>query len=125
MEIKTVFEGKELKGTAEMVAGKLWVHFQGRTHVIETGAGPRKRKGASAAGSSDEVRAPMPGKITKILKAAGADVKKGDALVVMEAMKMEYTLKSEGDGKVKSVDCKVGDQVTLGQKLVQLEAGKG
>ncbi len=123
MDIKMMFEGRELQGTAEIVAGRLWVHFQGRTHVIEA-AGSRKRKGAAAGGSSDEVRAPMPGKITKILKAAGASVKKGDALVVMEAMKMEYTLKSEADGTVKAVECEVGAQVTLGQKLVQLDAGK-
>lgn len=125
MEIKTTFQGRELKGTAEMVASRLWIHFQGRTHVIETGGSARKRKGAAAGGSSDEVRAPMPGKITKILAAVGASVKTGDSLVVMEAMKMEYTLKAEANGTVKAIDCAVGAQVTLGQKLVQLEAEKG
>jgi acetyl/propionyl-CoA carboxylase alpha subunit len=64
---------------------------------------------------------PMPGKITKIIVQAGQSVKEGDSIIVMEAMKMEYTLKSSINAKVKKINCQVNEQVTLGALLVELE----
>ena len=49
------------------------------------------------------------------------EVNKGDALLVMEAMKMEYTLKSDLKAIVEKISIEVGQQVTLGQLLVQLK----
>jgi len=48
----------------------------------------------------------------------------GQVVLVMEAMKMEYTLKSEIDGKIQKIHAKVGDQVSLGQKLIEFELKK-
>jgi len=75
----------------------------------------------SAAASSDAITAPMPGKIIAVNCAAGDAVSEGDALVVMEAMKMEQTLTAPRDGVVAEVGAAVGELVTDGTVLVRLE----
>ncbi len=65
--------------------------------------------------------APMPGKIVKIFVSAGDTVKKGDSLVVLEAMKMEQTLRASVDGAVSEVHVAQGDQVDGGQKLLTVD----
>lgn len=77
----------------------------------------RKRKGADEGGSVS----PMPGKILKVLVNPGDSVKKGDPLIIMEAMKMEHTLKASKDGKVKDVKFGEGDLVEGQVELVELE----
>ncbi|MBP6019651.1 MAG: acetyl/propionyl/methylcrotonyl-CoA carboxylase subunit alpha [Burkholderiaceae bacterium] len=64
--------------------------------------------------------APMPGKIIAIAVAAGDKVKSGDALLVMEAMKMEHTIHAPTDGTVEEVFFNIGDQVTDGVELISL-----
>ncbi len=75
--------------------------------------------------ASDEgggrLTAPMPGKIVAIQVKAGDVVKKGTALVVMEAMKMEHTLSAPSDATIDEVLFQVGDQVTEGTQLVRLK----
>jgi 3-methylcrotonyl-CoA carboxylase alpha subunit len=66
------------------------------------------------------VTAPMPGTVTAILVAEGA-VKKGQALVVMEAMKMEFTLSAPADGVVTAVNYAVGALVDEGAALVSFK----
>ena len=62
--------------------------------------------------------APMPGKVLALLVAEGDTVNEGQALVVMEAMKMEHTITAPARGVVTEVRCTVGDQVDNGQVLV-------
>lgn len=122
MDLEIRHEGKTLRGRAEFVAGVLWIHHDGRTFSYDPRASAKKkRKGGGAGAGSGDLEAPMPGKITKLLKNAGETVRRGEAVVVMEAMKMEYTLKADVDGAVAEIGCKVGDQVTLGQTLVRLK----
>ncbi len=71
--------------------------------------------------SSDAITAPMPGKIIALNCAAGDAVSEGDALVVMEAMKMEQTLTAPRDGVVAEVGAAVGELVTDGTVLVKLQ----
>lgn len=63
----------------------------------------------------------MPGKVLDVKAKAGQDVKKGDPLVVMEAMKMEHTLTAPRDGKVLEVSAVAGTQTAEGLVLVKLE----
>ncbi len=77
---------------------------------------------ASTATQSGSITSPMPGKIVAVLVTAGATVKAGQALVVMEAMKMEHTITAPRDGVVKSFLYAVGDQVADGVNLLELEA---
>ncbi len=65
------------------------------------------------------VKAPMPGLVLNILVEEGQEIKKGDALIVLEAMKMENILKSPADGKVKKVAVKKGIAVEKGQILIE------
>lgn len=126
MEIKVRHQGEDHTAEAELIAGKLWIHFNGRTWDVDADGGNKKKRGKSGAGStSDQVLAPMPGKITKILVSGGQEIQKGQPVLVMEAMKMEYTLKSDIAGKVQEIHCAVGDQVVLGKKLVKIEPSKG
>lgn len=79
---------------------------------------------SSASGSSNPVvTSPMPGKIAKVLVAEGAEVKKGDLLVTLEAMKMEHNLYAPCDGKV-SIFCSEGSPVGEGTKLAEVTVEK-
>ena len=62
----------------------------------------------------------MPGKILKVNVTAGQAVKKGDVLVVLEAMKMENEIQAPQDGTVASVDTSAGATVESGDVLVYL-----
>ena len=82
-------------------------------------AAPKATAPAGAQGAV-KVNAPMPGKILKVNAAAGAAVKKGDVLVVLEAMKMENEICAPQDGTVATVECSVGDSVETGKVLVSM-----
>ena len=71
------------------------------------------------------LKSPMPGKIVQVLTEAGAKVRKGAPLIVMEAMKMEQTLAAGMDTVVASVHVGVGDQVEAGVMLVSFEEAEG
>ncbi len=67
--------------------------------------------------------APMPGKIVAILTKSGVQVKKGTALLVMEAMKMEHTITAPADGTVSEFLFLAGDQVAEGAELLKFAQG--
>ncbi|WP_457750853.1 biotin/lipoyl-containing protein, partial [Thermococcus sp.] len=67
------------------------------------------------------VTAPMPGKILRILVKEGDEVKTGQGLLVLEAMKMENEVSSPKDGIVKRILVTEGDTVDSGQALIELE----
>jgi biotin carboxyl carrier protein len=66
-----------------------------------------------------EAKAPMPGMVLKVLVAEGDEIKKGDNLFILEAMKMENIIKATDDVVIKTVKIKPGDKVEKGQVLVQ------
>jgi biotin carboxyl carrier protein len=72
-----------------------------------------------AAKKVNEVKAPMPGMVLKILVKDGDEVKKGDPLLVLEAMKMENILKSPTDGVIKKIAAVTGVAVEKNQLLIQ------
>lgn len=76
----------------------------------------------TAAGASATVTSPLPGTITKVNVAAGQKVKKGEVLLVMEAMKMANDVVAEADGTVQQVCVKEGQSVNQGDVLIQLQA---
>ncbi|MGZ3873305.1 MAG: acetyl-CoA carboxylase biotin carboxyl carrier protein subunit [Mucilaginibacter sp.] len=71
-----------------------------------------------SAATVSEVKAPMPGMVLKVFVAEGMDVKKGDNLFVLEAMKMENIIKAPADVVVKKIKIKPGDKVEKGQVLM-------
>lgn len=80
-------------------------------------------KAAAPAGGqgSVKVNAPMPGKILSVKASAGQAVKKGDVLLVLEAMKMENEVVAPGDGTVASINVAAGDSVEAGAVLATLD----
>lgn len=72
-------------------------------------------------GEGAPILAPLPGVITNILVSAGQKVKKGDTVLVLEAMKMENNIQAEHDGTVTSVCCRPGDSVMEGATLVTIQ----
>jgi len=70
---------------------------------------------------SNAVKAPMPGMVLRILTEPGAVVKKGDTMLVLEAMKMEHVLQAPRDGVIAAVAAEEGAQIKEGAVLVRLE----
>ena len=67
----------------------------------------------------NELKAPMPGLVLEVLVKEGDAIKKGEALIILEAMKMENILKSPTDGIIKKVSVKKGVAVEKGQLLIE------
>ena len=83
---------------------------------------------ARAAGGPDisgNLMAPMPSKVVALLVKAGARVRMGQALIVVEAMKMEHALTAPADGRVQAIHCRVGEQVDEGAELLSFAADPG
>jgi 3-methylcrotonyl-CoA carboxylase alpha subunit len=101
--------------------GELFHVFTGGRHFTLTYHDPMAHAGeAEAAGG--RLTAPMPGKVVAILAKAGQAVKKGEPLVIMEAMKMEHTIGAPSDGVVEELLYAVGDQVADGAPLLAFKA---
>ena len=75
---------------------------------------------ASGAEGAVKVSAPMPGKILAIKANVGQALKKGDVVMVLEAMKMEYEIVAPADGTVAGINVAVGDSVESGDTLASL-----
>ena len=93
-----------------------WVHFAGHTirlDIIEAGF--------SAAGSGGGLTAPMPGKVLEVLVETGQTVTEGQAVLVLEAMKMEHKIVAAEDGIITAINFNAGDQVEQGVTLLDLE----
>ena len=86
---------------------------------VAPAAAPKAAAPAGAAGAVT-VKAPMPGNILDVKVAAGASVKAGDVLVILEAMKMENEIVAPQDGTVASINVNKGDTVNSGDVLVSM-----
>lgn len=74
----------------------------------------------SGAGEGTPVKAPLPGVVTKIKVSVGQQVKKGENVLVLEAMKMENNITAEADGTVSGIAVKAGDSVLEGAVLLTI-----
>jgi 3-methylcrotonyl-CoA carboxylase alpha subunit len=73
------------------------------------------------AAAASRIIAPMPGTVTRILAEPGANLQRGAPLIVLEAMKMEHTLRAPTDGHLRALKCAVGDVVQEGTELADFE----
>lgn len=89
----------------------------GRTTLRATKVTAKARNNDAHAG----MEAPMPGRVVRVAVAVGDQVKKGQTVVTLEAMKMEHALKAPRDGVVREVGCREGELVQAGVALVVLE----
>ncbi len=96
----------------------------GRRFAFEV-ADPRSLQGRRGAGAGTDgprsVKAPMPGRMVRVLVEVGDEVEEGQALLVIEAMKMQNELKSPKTGRVARIAVGVGDAVGSGDVLIVVE----
>jgi biotin carboxyl carrier protein len=99
--------------------------FVGPQRYSVTLIDPKRLGGASSAGAQGDgaarILAPMPGKVVRVLVAAGDQVEANAGLVVVEAMKMQNEMKSPKAGKIVSLKVEAGDTVNAGDVLAVVE----
>ena len=100
-------------------------HRASSTNRLTAPSSPRQAKSSPSPPTAPTpadgaVLAPIPGKVTAIPIAVGQRVAKGETLIVLEAMKMEYTLSAPFDGTVAAINASSGEQVTEGTVLVEI-----
>ncbi|HEX6273690.1 MAG TPA: biotin/lipoyl-containing protein [Polyangiaceae bacterium] len=100
--------------------GDVTIGSERRPVRVESRDKRERSPSANRAGSSGIVRAPMPGRVVKVLVELGASVEQGTGVVVVEAMKMENELVSPISGGVERVFVKAGDAVERGAPLVEI-----
>lgn len=99
----------------------------GDTHVQPEASAPAEAPkqqaetaAAGAAGKGSPIKAPLPGVVTKIAVSMGQQVKKGQTVLVLEAMKMENNIAAEQDGEVTGICVKAGDSVLEGTVMLTI-----
>ena len=98
------------------------VTVRGSNHLVQV-LDPRRRRQANpldAGEGPQEILAPMPGKVVKVLVVEGQPVSSGDGLLVIEAMKMQNEVRASRSGRVEKVHVREGAGVETGFKLVRL-----
>jgi len=113
VEFKNLTEGLRLRHRGYATTAIVASHRSADLHTIL----PEKDIGASA----KEVTSPMPGLIVKLEVEAGQDVKAGEPLLVVEAMKMENVIRAEMDGVIKTISVKSGQSVSADELLIEFE----
>lgn len=99
---------------------QFWVSLDGH-HFTREENRAASHQASGAAGVSNEIVAPVPGKVIAVKAEIGKDLALGDTVLVLESMKMEFEVKASRAGKLKSLTVKNGDQVSAGQLLAAWE----
>jgi 3-methylcrotonyl-CoA carboxylase alpha subunit len=113
-------DGQAIQGTVRRAGETLHVFTGGLHHVLEW-HDPLAHAGEHET-ADGRLTAPMPGKVVAVIASNGQHVRKGEPLVIMEAMKMEHTIAAPSDGLVEEVLYQVGDQVADGAPLLAFKA---
>ena len=114
----------DVSGTREVVyvarqGEDVWAFWKG--HVFRSGAGPSERIERRAhVELAQRLASPMPATVVQVLAAPGARVKKGETVVILEAMKMELPVRARAEGTVTAVHCRAGELVQADQVLVEI-----
>lgn len=108
-------EGRRVRVATVRQGRDVWVGYPGGAALVSPA-----RHAAAEGVVDDAVVAPMTAKVIQLCCKPGDAVKKGDLLVALEAMKMEYRLVAPKDGAVEAVLCQEGQLVDLGVTLIKL-----
>jgi pyruvate carboxylase subunit B len=99
--------------------GRLWAFSEGHVYRGSAAAEPVRRR-TPRGDTGQSLTSPMPATVIKVLVEPGAAVKKGDTVLVLEAMKMELPIRATGDGTVVAVHCRQGELVQPDTPLVDI-----
>jgi biotin carboxyl carrier protein len=108
---------RSLDGTIKMQCGS----HEFSAHVVDPRAWRGRKQGAIEVEGRQEILAPMPGKIVRVLVAVGESVEAGQGLLVVEAMKMQNEIRSPKNGKVERLLAKEGQAVNAGEVLAWVD----
>ena len=115
-------DGQAVQAHVATHGARILVAIEGRVYEFSRAQDSHSRKRKSQAGGWEpEIRSPMPGKILEVRIGQGDEVEANQTLLVLEAMKMENALASEGKARVKTIHVAPGELVELGQVLIELE----
>jgi biotin carboxyl carrier protein len=98
-----------------------WIWLDGCARLVQDAAAVERRKARGPSQTPCEVTPPTPASVVRLLAEVGREVAKGEALVVVSAMKMEMTLVAPYAGTVRAVNTEVGAQVSPGEILVEID----
>ena len=107
-----------------VAADSIWVHLDGTTYEVTWRSDVDHHAGAATATDSGAVRAQMPGAVVAVLVQPGDRVSAGDAVVVIESMKLETTIRAPRDGVVAAVDASVGQSFERDVILFEIVDGE-
>jgi biotin carboxyl carrier protein len=114
-----VRDGERILRMYAATAGEtVWVFHDGVVHEIADPSPSRARARTGAGGGS--LTAPMPATVVDVKVKAGDAVKRGDIVIVLEAMKMELPVRALGDGQVTTVHCRPGELVQPDTVLIEI-----
>jgi biotin carboxyl carrier protein len=119
--IRIALDGAAVTAHAAADAAGVQVRVGGQTWLLPLDRGGRS---ADAHGGDGAIVAPMTGTVLKVLVAAGDDARRGEPLVVLNAMKMEHKLAAPFAGRVTALRCREGDIVEQGTILAVVEAAE-
>lgn len=119
-ELQVITHGVTRRHQAIRRGNTLFLHWQGEVHAVKR-LDPIA-EAASSHGPQGGLTAPMNGSIVRVLVAVGEPVEVGTQLVVLEAMKMEHSIRAAHAGTVTALHCTEGEMVSEGTVLVELEA---
>jgi biotin carboxyl carrier protein len=122
--LSILIEGKsyEVKQESTGAENNIVVGFERfRAAVRDPRSLRSRRRGEDSTQGVKKIAAPMPGKVVRILAAAGTEVEAGQAVLVIEAMKMQNELKSPKQGRVRKINVAEGAAVEAGQVLAEIE----
>ena len=115
-------EGKQVRCAVAQADEQVWLNLSGETFRLTKSEARRARRHVSA-GDAGQVRATMPGTVQAILVKVGEGVQQGDAVLILEAMKMEMRLTAPHAGVVQQILVQSGQLVEQGAVLVVLGEG--
>jgi len=118
-KLDLLIDGEHVTAYVSSDGAKRWVTINGKTFVLTKSTG-RQRRGSSHDHGSGLI-APMPGLVRSVNVVEEEAVKKGQTLMVLEAMKMEIRIQAKNDGMVKAIHVKQGQTVERDQTLITLE----
>ena len=121
-QVVFILDGRKVETHVSADGKRRWVSFGGQTWMLEKTSGVAR--GAGGGNASGRLLAPMPGQVRAVNVSVGDPVKKGDTLLVLEAMKMEIRIQAPMDGVVGRLVVVEGQTVEREELLVEIDEGE-
>ena len=118
-QLELLIDGERVMAYVSSDGAKSWVTVNGQTLMLTKASGAKRK--SSSHDHASELVAPMPGLVRSVSVVEAEAVKKGQTLLVLEAMKMEIRIQAPKDGLVKKLFVKQGQTVEREQVLIEIE----